>query len=390
MHIPTRTSQPPATGPGSGTPIRVMLVDDSAVIRGIISRTLQVDPEVQIVAFAGNGEVALERLRQHAVDVIVLDIDMPVMDGLTALPKLLETAPGVKIIMASTLTTRNADISLRALRAGAADYVTKPSSVTDITGTSGTAQDFRRQLLAKVRALGRSRKRPGRTPAAATTLRNAGSDTPPAATPPPTAGVVLRKASATRPQILAIASSTGGPQALMAFFGTLDRSVSVPIVIVQHMPPTFTGILAEHIAKAAQRPCAEATDEEPLAGGRVYVAPGGYHLVVAGSGASRRLRLNQEPPENFCRPAADPLLRSVAAAYGDAALAIVLTGIGRDGWRGCEAIVAAGGTVIAQDEESSVVWGMPGAVAKGGLCSTLAPPAELAACANRLVARGQA
>lgn len=404
LHNPMPTGRPPtiaaassaaATVPAAADAIRVMLVDDSAVIRGIISRTLREDPGIQIVATAGNGQAAIERATQQPLDVIVLDIDMPVMDGLTALPKLLEAAPGVKIIMASTLTTRNAEVSIRALRAGAADYLPKPSATSDIVGASGTAQDFRRELLAKVISLGRARRRSSGARQATLPAHGApprlAAEPARVTAPAPAGGAIVLRKSATGPvPILAIASSTGGPQALFSFFGGLARDITVPIVIVQHMPPTFTAILAEHIAKVAQRPCAEAGDDEPLVAGRVYVAPGGYHMVVTGSGAARRLRLNQEPPENFCRPAADPLLRSIATAYGHAALVVVLTGIGRDGCRGAETIVAAGGTVIAQDEESSVVWGMPGAVAKAGLCSAVAPPAELAAYANRLLVRGQA
>lgn len=347
-------------------PIRVMVVDDSAVIRTVITRILEEDSQVSVVATAGNGQIALDKLSANDIDVIVLDIEMPVMDGLTALPKLLEAAPGIKIIMASTLSTRNADISIRALHAGAADYVPKPTSARDIR----TGDEFRREILTKVKTLGAVRRR--RRSAA----RGGGSPSGPGLFP--AKSIALRKAGPVRPVVLAIGSSTGGPQALFAVLGGLKSTIQQPILVTQHMPPTFTPILAEHIARASGRPCAEAKDGEVIKPGHIYVAPGDFHMVVEANKAQRVFRLSKAPPENFCRPAVDPMLRSLAKVFGPGVLSVILTGMGHDGLNGGEAVARAGGTVIAQDEESSVVWGMPGAVATAGLCSAVLPIKELA------------
>lgn len=347
-------------------PIQVMVVDDSAVIRGLLTRVLKEDPSIDVVASLGNGELAVKGLARHDVDVVLLDIDMPVMDGLTALPKLLEVDPEIKVIMVSSLTLRNADISLRALELGAADYIPKPSSSMELSG----GVDFRDELIRKVRSLARARRAktsPGRVEGAP---RPAG----PAAGRP----IKLRQPGKVRPHVLAIGSSTGGPPALHTFLGGIKDGGKLPILISQHMPTKFTTILAELIGKYTGLPSAEAKDGEVIAPGHIYVAPGDYHMVVDVEGPLRVLRLNQEPPENFCRPAVDPMLRSVAKAYGSRVLTVILTGMGVDGLKGGEEIIRAGGTVIAQDEESSVVWGMPGAVAEAGLCSAVLPLRDLA------------
>ena len=356
--------------------IRVMVVDDSAVIRTLITRILEEDSQVSVVATAGNGQIALDKLTDNDVDVIVLDIEMPVMDGLAALPKLLEAEPGIKIIMASTLSTRNADISIRAMHAGAADYVPKPSSSRDIR----TGDEFRRELLAKVKTLGAVRRR--RRAAA----HGKGPDSRPGLYPAKT--IKLRRAGPVRPVVLAIGSSTGGPQALFAVLGGLKADIQQPILITQHMPPTFTTILAEHIARSNGRPCAEAKDGEIVKSGHIYVAPGDFHMVVEANKARRVFRLSQAEPENFCRPAVDPMLRSLAKVFGPGVLSVILTGMGHDGLNGGEAVAKTGGTVIAQDEDSSVVWGMPGAVATAGLCSAVLPITELAPYIMRHATRG--
>ncbi|MHA1113474.1 MAG: protein-glutamate methylesterase/protein-glutamine glutaminase [Alphaproteobacteria bacterium] len=347
-----------------------MLVDDSAVIRGLSARILDKDPAVEVVATAGDGAQAISALRRRSVDVVVLDIEMPVMDGLTALPKLLEIDPELKIVMSSTLTTRNADISLRAMRAGAADYIPKPSTARNMLG----GDDFARELLAKVKGLGASRRghmevvTPARRSAATADARPARAAAP----------VALRKPSLVPPRVLVLGSSTGGPKALLTLFGGLRDKLRLPILLAQHMPATFTAMLAEHIAGAGGRPAAEGRDGTAIEAGHVYVAPGDHHMVVAEESGGLVLRLNQEPAENFCRPSVDPLLRSAARAYGPAVLAVILTGMGHDGLAGCEAIVEAGGTVVAQDEATSVVWGMPGAVATAGLCSAVLPLDDIA------------
>ena len=353
-----------------------MVVDDSAVIRGVLTRTLEGDPDITVVHSVGNGQLAVAAVQRAPVDIVVLDIEMPVMDGLTALPKILAVAPGVRVLMASTLTQKNADISLRAMEAGAADYVPKPSS-TQITG----ANDFKRELLEKVKALG-GRRRGG------TAARGAAQPARERLPHAPAGPIALRQPSHTPPQAIAIGSSTGGPQALFKVIAELPTTLRQPIFITQHMPPTFTTILAEHIGKIAKRPVAEAKDGEPVQAGRIYVAPGDFHMVVEGTGQQRTVRLNKDAPENFCRPAVDPMFRSIAKSYGPAVLAVVLTGMGSDGARGGQSVVAAGGTVIAQDEGTSVVWGMPGATAAAGICSAVLPLPEIAPYVSRLALRG--
>ncbi len=369
-----------------------MVVDDSAVVRGLLTRYLEEDPDITVVASVTNGKLALEQLDRHTIDVVVLDIEMPVMDGMTALPRLLEKQPGLVVIMASTLTLKNADISLRAMSMGAADYVPKPTSAHGLT----TGVDFRRELVSKVKSLGRQRggragggrqafarpTPPARpAPAANGTAR-------PAAKPAVRGGpITLRPAATTAPEILAIGSSTGGPQALFKLLGGLGGKLPLPIVITQHMPPTFTTILAEHISRASGWPCTEAKDGDPLRAGHILVAPGDYHMVVEAKGTQRVVRLNQNPPENFCRPSVDPMLRSMGPLYGRKLLTVILTGMGQDGLEGGRKVVEAGGTIIAQDEATSVVWGMPGAVAQAGLCSAVLPLTEIAPMIRQQVTR---
>jgi two-component system chemotaxis response regulator CheB len=347
-----------------------MVCDDSSVIRSAISRMVESDPALHVVARVADGSQALAEIRQRAglepVDVLILDIEMPVMDGLSALPLLLRADPGLRIIMASTLTTRGADIALQALRLGAADYVPKPSA-------SGIAGDgsFRQELIAKVKGLARIRR-------AAPAAR--------AATLPP-----ARLAPKRAPRLLAIGSSTGGPQALFTLIQSLGTGLRVPVVVTQHMPPKFTAILAEHITKLGAAPCAEARDNEALLPGRIYLAPGGQHLHIArGSGPAASLiaRLSNDPPENFCRPAVDPMLRSASIACNGQVLAVMLTGMGHDGLLGTRAVVDAGGTAIAQDEATSVVWGMPGAIAQAGLCHAVLPLPRIADKVQELLRAG--
>jgi len=365
-----------------GDPYRVMVVDDSAVIRGLLTRALEKDATVKVVASVGNGEAAIKALERHDIDVIILDIEMPVMDGLTALPKLLAAKPGVQIIMASTLTRKNAEVSLRALQAGAADYLPKPSSTSELTG----ADSFRRELLEKVKALGKA-ARPARPATARTTVASAESTV---AVPRPVRPISLRKPSSALPRIIAIGSSTGGPQALLEVLRDMAASVKLPILITQHMPATFTTLLAEHIERATGVRCAEGKDGEPVTGGRIYLAPGNFHMTVERSGPGSVIRLNQNPPENFCRPSVDPMLRSLSPIYGAALLTIILTGMGSDGQKGAAEVVQAGGTVIAQDEATSVVWGMPGAVATAGLCSAVLPLKEIGPSVRKMVMRSAA
>ena len=381
--------------PRSTDPYRVMLVDDSAVIRGLFTRFLEADPDVKIVASVGDGQRAIDTLKNSDVEIIVLDIEMPRMDGITALPELLKVDPSVQVVMASTLTARNAEVSLRALSLGAKDYLTKPSSTSEMTG----AADFPSDLLSKVKAFGaqRRRKSGARAPVAvsgaaarAAALKNAPAGAPRAAAPPARGAarndITLRKPSGRRADVIGIGSSTGGPQALFRVLTDLPKTVKQPILVTQHMPPTFTTILAEHITKTSGWVCSEAKSGDVVAPGRIYLAPGGYHMTVKAEGAEKVIVLNQEPPENFCRPAVDPMMRSLVKAYGRV-LAVILTGMGHDGREGCRAVVEAGGDIVAQDEQSSVVWRMPGAVAQAGLCCEVLPVSEIGASVNRL-ARG--
>lgn len=364
-------------------PVRVMVVDDSAVVRGLITRMLEAESDISVVASVGNGKMAVDGLSRAEVEIIVLDIEMPVMDGLTALPKLLEKDPSVRVIMASTLTSRNADISLKALSSGAVDYIPKPSSSRELSG----GQDFSAELVEKVRTHALARRRTKGLPksdlpqARRPLLSNAASKTVAQPIRPATKEVTLKAAPATheRPDIIAIGSSTGGPQALFKVLKDLKDRVNQPIVITQHMPATFTKILAEHINRMTGWSCQEATDGMAVMAGQVYLAPGDYHMTVEAKGAHRVLRLNQDPPENFCRPAVDPMLRSVVAVYGRKVLTVILTGMGSDGLKGSQVVVDKGGQVVAQDEASSVVWGMPGAVAQAGICSAVLPVDQIGA-----------
>ncbi len=356
-----------------GGPYRVMVVDDSAVIRGLLTKTLESEPEIKVVSTVGNGQAAVDALKRIDIDVVVLDIEMPVMDGLTALPKMLEVKPAVQVIMASTLTLKGASVSMKALSLGAADYLPKPTTTTGIN----TATDFKQGLVEKVKSWGlvarKKRGLPAGTAAAPSTAA-------PAAPKKLYPGAVTLRAAPIVPgrvECLAVGSSTGGPQALFALFRSLGRVDRMPVFVTQHMPATFTTILAEHLAQASGMPAAEAKDGEPVVPGRIFVAPGDFHMTVENQGTQNVVRLNKNPPENFCRPAVDPMLRSITKVYGPRTLFVMLTGMGQDGLKGARELVNAGSTVIAQDEATSVVWGMPGAVATAGLCTAVLPLSEI-------------
>ena len=289
--------------------------------------------------------------------MLVLDIEMPVMDGMTALPLLLRTDSGLKIIMASTLTTRGADIALRALRLGAADYVPKPSAVTG-------DETFRRELVEKVKGLGRMRRRLAQP--VRETLRCA------------CGRLRSRHRGCSRS-----AAPPAGRRRCSRWCRGWAETLNVPVVMTQHMPPTFTPILAEHISKLGGLPCAEAKEGETLAPGRIYLAPGDRHLLVDATRGGLLARLTTDPPENFCRPSVDPMLRSAAAACDGRVLVAMLTGMGQDGLAGTRRVIEAGGSAVAQDEATSVVWGMPGAVAQAGLCHAVLPLAAHRAEAAR-------
>lgn len=315
-------------------PIRVMVVDDSAVIRGLITRALETDPAISVVASVQDGQMAIRTVSREDIEVVVLDIEMPVMDGLTALPKLIQAKPGIQVIMASTLTRKNADVSLRALQGGAADYVAKPSSRADLH----SANDFQRELTEKVKAVGQAKRGGG---GAKAPFRAARRSAPSIGGSGPTS-ISLRQQRIARPSAIAIGSSTGGPQALLNVLSSLPGDMREPVFITQHMPATFTSLLAEHIDRASPLSCSEAKHNERVAEGHIYVAPGDYHMEIVREKASLFIRLNQNQPENFCRPAVDPMLRSLAKVYGPKLLVTILTGMGADGCKGSEVVVGAG------------------------------------------------
>lgn len=352
-----------------------MVVDDSAVIRGMITRILQTAPDIDVIASAQNGEMAVSMYGRHHPDVVIMDVEMPVMDGITALTQIMQQHPRARIIMCSTLTHANADITLRAMALGAADYIAKPTSTTEINNSN----DFQQNLIRLVHSFKPRTPRPATDTAPRTRT--------PVPKPAPAAPVLRPEPPATwQPRVLAVSSSTGGPQALFTFFKPLSGIARTPIVVTQHMPATFTALLAKHITMHTGLPAVEAEDNMPLLGGRVHVAQGGKHMLVEkGAGGTAVLRLNDGPPENFCKPAADPMLRSLIPIYGGNILSIVLTGMGADGTKGCDDIVKAGGYVAAQDQTSSVVWGMPGSVATQGLACKLGTPEQLGAWARTKV-----
>lgn len=371
----------PATSPGLAThpakPIRVMIVDDSAVVRGLVSRWIEEEPGLEVVSRHANGKLAVDDAARSAPDIVLLDIEMPVMDGLEALPLLLEARPELRVLMVSTLTRRNAEISFKALALGALDYVPKPDSNREIT----TSLDFRREVIRKIKSLGRVRTRRAVLGEGAPVAVDHAAAVEAGKRP----AFKQRPFSLVPPRIIAIGSSTGGPEALAVVLGAASPSLSrVPVLVAQHMPPVFTGILAERLARATGRETKEGVHGETLKPGTIYVAPGNHHMTVVHA-AQPAVRIGSEPPVHFCRPAADPLFASVAAAFGPAALGIVLTGMGHDGAAGARAIADGGGSVIAQDEASSVVWGMPGAAASVGACAAVLPPAEIAETVSKLI-----
>jgi two-component system chemotaxis response regulator CheB len=356
--------------------IRVLVVDDAVVMRKLISEVLGRDPHIEVVGNAPNGKLALQKIPQVNPDLITLDVEMPEMDGVTAVREIRKVYPRLPLIIVSTLTARGAETTLEALAAGANDYVTKAANVG---GVMEGISRLEKELIPRIKALCPDliSKEPAPT-------------LPP---PRPTAAPALPTNHGTsfihavpRPSLISspvsivcIGVSTGGPNALADFFSRLQVPLPVPMVVVQHMPPVFTKMLAERLAKAARVPCYEAEEGQPIRPGSIYLAPGGKHMEVLRNDSAARVHLHEGPPENSCRPAVDVLFRSVAAAYGPSILSIIMTGMGQDGLRGCQLIREKGGQVIVQDEASSVVWGMPGAVAQAGAADKILPLDQLTA-----------
>jgi two-component system, chemotaxis family, protein-glutamate methylesterase/glutaminase len=341
--------------------IRVLVVDDAVVVRRLMGDLLARDPEIEVVGTAATGRIALQKLTQLCPDLVTLDVEMPDMDGLETLRAIRKTHPKLPVIMFSALTARAASAPLDALACGASDYLCKPASGLP---AGGTAQNqILSELTLKIRALC---ARSGRTAAVSEKV------------PPPRTVVWPTAAEGTPPvSVIAIGVSTGGPQALAAIIPELHVNIPVPILVVQHMPPMFTKLLADRLNSLSAVSVLEVRGGEPLRSGAVYIAPGGSHIVVDREGSQVIAALDQGPAEHSCRPSVDVLFRSVASVFGPRALGVVLTGMGQDGLKGCEALVRAGSRVIVQDEDTSVVWGMPGLVAKAGLADRILPLSEI-------------
>jgi two-component system chemotaxis response regulator CheB len=372
--------------------IRVMIVDDAVVVRGLMSRWLAEESDIEVVGIFRNGREAVDNVAQIEPDVAILDVDMPELDGIAALPLLLARRPGLIVIMSSTLTRRNAEISLRALSLGATDYLAKPETNREVT----VSKSFRRDLVERIRELGRRRHGLRAQPPRPKVVSKAAVR--PAIAPQRAefedshahAELKLRPFAAAAPRVLAIGSSTGGPQALQVVLqGLLPIAGRIPVLITQHMPPMFTTILAEHLSRIYDGRAQEAVHGDPIRPGHVYIAPGGKHLLIERKGTEHFIVLDDGPPVHFCKPAVDPFFTSAASAFGAGLLGVVLTGMGVDGSSGVRAITNAGGSVIAQDEHTSVVWGMPGAAAHTGVCSAVLPIDDIAPKIVKLVSGGR-
>ncbi len=342
----------------AGERIRVLVVDDSVVIRRLVTHALDEDPLIEVVGTASNGAIALQRIPQLNPDVLTLDVEMPQMDGLEMLRHVRRDFPGLRVIMFSTLTERGAAVTLEALSLGADDYVSKASNDGALDRSMAR---LRAELIPKIKQF-------FATPQA----EQAHTVTVPIPLQAPDAPLARLETKA-RPKVVAIGVSTGGPTALGAILPQLPADFRLPILVVQHMPPLFTRLLAERLHSTCRLTTQEAAQGEPVDGGKILIAPGDFHMKVAGDGSGVRVALDQSLPQNSCRPAVDALFGSVAEVYGGAVLAVVLTGMGQDGMRGAKVLKAQGASVLAQDEASSVVWGMPGAVVNAGLADMVLP-----------------
>ena len=350
-------------------PIKVLIVDDSVVIRRLLTAVLDAPNDIEVVGYSTNGKLALEKIAQLEPDIVSLDVMMPVMNGIECMTEIRKRFGDLPVIMFSSLTEEGASVTMEALEAGANDFVTKPWKTDGFADSVGQVSE---QLLARIRALAPRRE----------------SAAPPAPLPKAAVATVAPHVPATQNRLvrgaqrpveaLVIGSSTGGPNALNEVFSALPKDIGVPVLIAQHMPPMFTKLLAERLAKRSGYVVREAVDGDVLVPGQVLVAPGDYHLRVRREGTSVVATLDQEAPVHSCRPAVDPLFFSAKEVWGGALLAVVLTGMGRDGADGAAEIAKAGGRVFAQDEATSVVWGMPGATVQAGAADKVLPLNEVA------------
>ncbi len=347
--------------------IRVMLADDSAVIRGLLTKTLEADPNIRIVSAVADGAKAVESVSSMKPDVMLLDIEMPVMDGLTALPKILELSPDTKIIMVSSLTEKGATVTLKALSLGATDCIAKPS----MTDNPEALNEFKAQLIRTIKGIAPKRAEKETVQPSANAPNSATLAQPKQAT---TSFTLANNTAAYKgkPDVIAIGSSTGGPNAL---FEVTKHMIGfdIPILITQHMPATFTKILAQHITTHSGIPACEGEEGMVIQNGHIYVAPGGQHMTFSEKGGKLICHLDDGPDENFCKPSVEPMVRSLIDIYGEKVLGVILTGMGHDGKSSMQALTEKNGRMIAQDEATSVVWGMPGAVAQAGICSEVLP-----------------
>lgn len=346
------------------SPIRVLVVDDSVVVRKVLCEVLASEPAIAVAGSAASGNIALAKIPQLNPDVITLDIEMPGLNGLETLAQIRKLYPKISVIMCSTLTERGAAITLEALSSGASDYVTKPSNSESLAAAN---EQIRRELVTKILSL---------------TVRNS---TPAPAMP----HVAKHRSVLPKIEILAIGTSTGGPNALGEVIPAIPADFPVPIVVVQHMPPLFTRLLAERLDSRSPLTVREAEQGVVVEPGTVWIARGDYHMTVVRKQKQVLLELTQDMPENSCRPAVDPLFRSVATAYGPHVLGVIMTGMGADGTRGAKNIRDAGGEILIQDEASSVVWGMPSSVASAGLADEVCPLREIGPAVVRRVRSNQ-
>lgn len=352
--------------------IKVLICDDSSTMRRLIKKVVESSPDLKVVFEACNGQEAVDHLEKVQPDIIIMDVEMPVLDGIDATRAIRKLNRTIPILMFSSLTSQGAEATLDALSAGANDVVVKPSAA----GHIGQAlAQLAKDLIPKITDLTNRCKAPVVPAPPRPTVSNVATDATPSLQP--------------AIEVVAIGVSTGGPQALVEVLNGISESFSVPILITQHMPPVFTKLLAQRLSTNCKLPVTEAVDGETLVPGKVLLAPGDYHLTVQQNDSKVVVKLNQDPPENSCRPSVDPLFRSVAECFGNKALGVVLTGMGKDGLLGAGVLKEQGSHVIAQDQESSVVWGMPGKVVEAGYADSVLPLNKIAVELTRLTAPKQ-